>query len=308
MKIIITESQASALKYNQDAWGCDLFPYKSNEREWCKTIRSQIGNKQSKVEDQVEKVGKFVKNNINPSFSERIKHYAEDDPFFAENISNLKLLDKYLSPTCDKVGESIEIFKRRIAKKFLFVDKINGKFTYNKITRLNSNHNALAYLLTDFKFRKKLFDEPFENIFKRYFETPIGLSGETPFFNLIIGFLSKNEDAVRLMDNVLKTIKGTDDVGVRAEAEAYIFLSERFGKNNIKTFIGDYSWVDFLGVDMIVHDEDFGWGWVPVQIKNKIESCKPNSKFCKNICVGKHNNTWHVKVYDNTKEIHPSQI
>jgi hypothetical protein len=78
--------------------------------------------------------------------------------------------------------------------------------------------------------------------------------------------------------------------------EAHNWLVKNFGQDNVINFSGDFSWVDFLGVDMLVNSRDSG-GWVPVQIKTSIEKCVPNKKFCNNVCIGKKYGKWEVRKY-----------
>jgi hypothetical protein len=197
-----------------------------------------------------------------------------------------------------------------LAQKFLFVDKQNDKYTYNQLTKLNTNYTALAYLLTDFRSRKGLIGESFDQIFTKYFETPPNSMNESPFFNLIIEYFSNREEAVNIMSGVFKTIKGTGDIGAASETAALNILSEHFGEENVIVFSGDFSWPDFLGIDMLVLEEDLGWGWVPVQVKTNIDSCYGNKKFCNNICIGKEKKTqtWKIKIYDGGEEIDKSLI
>jgi len=310
MDIILNEQQISMLENNYEAWGCYLFEAKSEKREWCENAQSKIRYNKSKVQEQIDKVGKNLKEDRELPYREKVKYYTEGDPFFDENLANFNLAEELILPTCEKARETFDDFKSKLAEKFLFVDKEKDKYTYNQLTKLNSNYTALAYLLTDFRSRKALVGESFDQIFMRYFETPSDSLNESPFFNLIIEYFSGREDAVNIMSGVLKTIKGTGDIGAASELSALTFLSEHFGEENIKVFSGDFSWPDFLGIDIMIDEQDLGWGWVPVQVKTNIDSCYANKKFCKNVCIGKEKKTqnWKIKIYDGGKELHPSQI
>lgn len=310
MRIILSEQQILMLESNYEAWGCYLFDAKSEKREWCENAQSKIQYKKSKVQKQIDKVGKHLKEDSELPYNEKVKYYTSGDTFFHENLANLNLSEKLILPTCDKAKDTFDNFKSNLAKKFLFVDNQNDKYTYNQLTKLNTNYTALAYLLTDFRSRKALVGESFDQIFTKYFETPSNSLNESPFFNLIIEYFSGREEAVNIMNGVLKTIKGTGDIGTESELSALTILSEHFGEENIIVFSGDFSWPDFLGIDMLIHEQDLGWGWVPVQVKTKISSCYGNKKFCKNICIGKKDKTenWEIKIYNEGQEIHPSQI
>jgi hypothetical protein len=311
MNIILKEQQVLILENNYESWGCNLFPDNSEKKEWCKNAQNKIIYNFSKVQEQIDKIGDHLKNDEEISYREKVKYYMSGDTFFDDNVNNLNLAEELISPTCEKGKKSIDNFKADLSKKFLFVDKINNKFKYSKLTRLNSNYSALAYLLTEFRDRKKLVGNTFKEIFESYFETPTDTLKESPFFNLIIHYFSNKKEAIEIMENVLKTIKGTDDMGRASEEQGFEFLSSHFGSENIKVFSGDFSWPDFLGIDMLINEKDLGWGWVPVQVKTSIGSCRPNRKFCKNICIGKDkskNYNWDYRIYDGEKELHPSEI
>lgn len=304
MKVILSEQQTLMLESNNDNWGCNLFDDNSEEKDWCKCTMGRIKHKYDVVQKELDKIADFLKSQTD--LSHTIKFYKENDPFFSDNINNLNELEELLS-SCDKTKKTIDDFKKDIAKKFLFVNKEEDKFTYSLLNKLNTNYSALAYLLTNFRGRKKMKNESFDDIFNLYF-TPIqkynndrGEFSESYFFNLIVNYLSSKDSlshqkSKEIVDNVLKTIKGTDDIGKKTETDAYNYLVSKFGENNVKDFSGDYSWVDFLGVDMVVNGSN---GWVPVQIKTNPTQCKSNKKFCRNICIGKkNNNEWDIKKYD----------
>jgi len=298
MKIILSERQILMLESDGESWGCNLFPENSEQKDWCKCTMGRIKSKYGLIQSEINKIADFLKSQTD--LSGTIKFYKEDDPFFSDNINNLNELAKILS-SCNKTKDTIDNFKKDIAKKFLFVNKQEDKFTYSLLNRLNTNYSALAYILTDFRNRKVLKDSSFDDIFNSYFGTPKDSMSESYFFNLIVNYLSSKESfahekSKEIVDNILKTIKGTDDIGKKTEIEAYKYLVKTFGENNVKDFSGDYSWVDFLGVDMLVYDEK---GWVPVQIKTNPNECKSNTRFCRNICIGKKNNyDWDVKPYN----------
>lgn len=285
------------LESNVDGWGCNLFPDNSEEKDWCKCTMGRIKFKYNLVQSEIDKIADFLKSQTD--LSNTIKFYKEDDPFFSDNINNLNKLAELLS-YCGKTKETIDKFKKDIAKKFLFVNKEEDKVTYSLLNRLNTNYSALSYILTNFRNRKGMKNNSFDDIFNSYFYPPKDKMSESYFFNLIVNHLSSKESASHqkskeIVDNVLKTIRGTDDIGKKTEMIAYKYLVENFGEDNVKDFSGDYSWVDFLGVDMLVNGRE---GWVPVQIKTNSNECKSNNRFCRNICMGKkNNNEWDIKEY-----------
>lgn len=310
MEIVISEQQILMLENNHEAWGCNLFPKDSEDREWCKTAQSKIDWSRTKqIETQIARIAESLRTDAEIEFRDKVKFYSEEDPFFSENIENLNKLKEYLSLTCDKAEESINNLLKNLEEKFLFVEKQGEKFIYSQLTKLNSNYSALAFLLTEYRRRKKLQGQTFDDVFNEYFMKSTGL-GESPFFNLIISNFSKKEEAVNLINGVIQTIRNTERIGRESEEQAYKILADHFGEENVVIFSGDYSWADFLGADMIVHEDTLGWGWVPVQVKTRLHNCKPNKRFCKNICMGKKrfSDEWGIKLYDGENEINPSNL
>jgi hypothetical protein len=166
-----------------------------------------------------------------------------------------------------------------------------------------------------------LYNSPFSYVFGEFFEGSQNEDyiGESPFVRLIIDYFGKKNNAVDTMKNVFHTIKSTSEIGDEAEKKAYAELTKKYKR--VEIFSGDFSWVDFLGVDMMVFDEKqpstyktitgktqdskvITGGWIPVQVKNNIDACNnAKRRFCKSICMGKKNNVWITKYYDGNKEI-----
>lgn len=303
MKSILMENN------NVDKWGCNLLPDKSEEKEWCESIKFKIKYKFSIIQDEIDRVAEFLKLEGNEDLIDNIKFFKEDDPFFSENLKNLVLLESLLVTTCPKAKESIETFKNDLANKYLFVEKQNNKFVYSQLNKLNTNYSALAFLITNFRTRHKLTGKTFDEVFNLFFRRNPPSYDESKFFNLLIYYFSGNEKAKEIFDQVFKSIKGTDSLGKKTEDQAFKYLNEFFDAENIKLFAGDYSWVDFLGVDALIFDNDFGWGWVPVQIKTSIRDCKGNYRFCKNMCIGRDDKkNWNILLYDGKQIINTSEI
>jgi hypothetical protein len=305
MKVILREQQILILESNYESWGCNLFPDKSEAKEWCENAKEKIRLNPYKknIQNQIDHVGLLLKKDPEVTFQEKVKFYKENDPFFKKNVEDFVLAQELISPSCDKSEEAFRKEKEKYAKKFLFVDKLGEKYTYNNLSKLNSNFTALSYLLTKFREKNGLKGETFEIIFKNYFETPSNenLPKESEFVNFIFEYFSGKEEATSIMNDVLKTIQGTTDIGNKTEGELIPLLKKHFGEKNVKVFSGEGSFVDNVGIDVLVFDTEIG-GWVPTQIKTSIAGCKNgNSKFCKNVCIGKNkfkNYRWELKVYD----------
>ncbi len=306
-KIILTESELISLikriikeNYNKpksiNNWGCFLFDENTVQRDFCSFSERQIkGSKKLKevVKDQIYEISNLIKDSV----PDIVKFYTEEDPYFEENRQNLKILEEKLS-YCNNTKNTIKKFiDEKIKNNFIFVSKNNdGNYVYDEINFLSTNYSALSYLLTEFKYRKKLDNYSFNDVFKLYFEDNYNGGpnkfNDSQFYNFLGNFLLAStsslvdENTKEIMKNLRETIKATRSAGQKFENEVYEELvSHVGGKHNVINFTGDGSWVDLLGVDMIYKDET--GIWIPVQVKSNFNDCASNKKFCINACVGK---------------------
>jgi len=116
MKIVLSEQQILILENNYEAWGCYLFEAKSEKREWCENAQSKIKYKKSKIQEQIDKVGKHLKEDKELPYSEKVKYYTENDPFFDENLANFNLAENLILPTCEKAKDTFDDFKSKLAE------------------------------------------------------------------------------------------------------------------------------------------------------------------------------------------------
>lgn len=297
MKKILKESTILLLEQKEGSWGCGLFPEDTEDREWCSYSMERIKYKKAAVQEQIDKISELFKLPEYSDLSENIKRYSKNDSFYQENKDNMNKLYTRLSPDCDKkVKSAFDNFKSKLANQYLFVDKMAYKERYNSINKLNTNYSALAYLLTLYRRDNKanLYNDTFNVVFDKFF---VGggredRMGENPFVSLIVNYYGKKEDSVNIMKNVFNTIKSTTKIGETAEREAFIELRKKYKR--VDRFSGDFSWVDLMGVDMMIYDN----GWIPVQIKNNFKDCIGNHRFCKNICMGKDRGVWRYEYYE----------
>jgi len=297
MKKILNESTMLLLEQREGEWGCGLFPEGTEDREWCSYSLERIKHKKAAVQKQIDKISELFKLPEYSDLSKNIKRYSQNDSFYKQNKENMNKLYTRLKTDCpDKVKIAFDNFKSKLANQYLFVDKMAYKEKYNLINKLNTNYSALAYLLTLYRRDNKanVYNDPFNVVFDKFF---VGggredRMDENPFVNLIINYYGRKEGAVDIMKKVFDTIKSTSKIGEDAEREAFIELRKKYKR--VDQFSGDFSWVDLMGVDMMIYDN----GWVPVQIKNNFKDCVGNHRFCKNICMGKDNGVWKYEYYE----------
>jgi|LauGreDrversion4_2_1035121.scaffolds.fasta_scaffold274503_2 hypothetical protein len=292
-----------------DRWGCDLF-LNQNDFEFCKTAVSRLKQKNSKERGQVFNILEMLKNDIFESYQDlsgKIKSYSENDEFFSRNDEQVEKLIDTVGKSCKSSIPYIKEFKEKQSSKSLFVrDKeIDGivEKEYDEINKLNSNYTALAYLLT--KYRENKSEEykanfGFDLIFKDYFIGNENSFDASPFYIFVRKHLEGTLDETEkdILDNIYKTIQKTTSFGDKAELEYQDFLSGI--QVEFESFIGNFSWVDMMGVDLIFKfRKDPKDRWYPMQIKSKLENCHGNYRFCLNFCVGKEENgDWYINEYD----------
>jgi hypothetical protein len=297
MKRILSESTMLLLEQKEGSWGCGLFPEDTEDREWCSYSMERIKHKKVAVQKQIDKISELFKLPEYSDLSKNIKRYSQNDSFYQENKDNMNKLYTRLNPDCpEKVKSAFANFKSKLANQYLFVDKMAYKEKYNSINKLNTNHSALAYLLTLYRRDNKmnLYNDTFNVVFDKFF---VGggredRMDENPFVKLIVNYYVKKDNAVNIMKNVFNTIKSTTKIGETAEREAFIELRKKYKR--VDSFSGDFSWVDLMGVDIMIYDN----GWIPVQIKNNFKDCFGNHRFCKNICMGKDRGDWRYEYYE----------
>jgi len=304
MKITLTEQQVLILESNYESWGCKLFPDKSEAREWCENAEKKVKLRpySEDIQNQINHVANLLKQDSEISLQDKVKFYKENDPFFKKDIEDFVLVEKLISPSCDKSENTFMEEREKIAKNFIFVNKSGEEYIYDDLTKLNSNYSAISYLLTKFREKNKLQGEIFEKIFENYFRNPLNenVPKESEFVNFIFNYFSKEEEATSTMNDVLKTIRGTTAIGDKTESEVIPLLQKHFGKDNVVVFSRNGSHVDKMGIDALVFDTETD-GWIPTQIKTSITACvKGNYRFCKNVCIGKNkykNYRWELKIY-----------
>lgn len=297
MKRILKESTMLLLEQKEGDWGCQLFAEGSEDREWCNCAIDKVKSKKIIIQREIDKISELFKLPEYSDLSKNIKYYSKNDEFYKENRENMNKLYKRLKPTCaEKTQKAFDDFKKKLAKQYLFVDQKAYKQKYNLINKLNTNYSALSYLLTLYRKDNKdsLYNDSFNKVFEKFFLGSFSEDriSESPFLNLIIKYYGKKGDATNIMNNVFHTIKSTSKIGETAEREAFMELRKKYKR--VDSFSGDFSWVDLMGVDMMIYDGE----WIPVQIKNNFEDCVGNHRFCKNICMGKSRGKWVFEYYN----------
>ena len=297
MNNLFTESKYElTTPFSEKTWGCNLITDKKY-REWCFVANSKLSEKGvynsyiKKVKKEVNDFKPFISEKYEKKLKEYIKEFDENDDFFKENLKNVNILKenlKYCSKSSKKINEFIE---NQIKPNFLFVYPETTEMVYDIINKFNSNYTAISYLLTKtLQLKNKdVTSLDFEIAFEEYFIDKI--NGQSNFYLDLMSYLNREGlDVNEKFDGVIHTIKKTSEKGLLTEEKFEKYLkSKNFTINvNYKVFAGDFSFVDLMGVDLMVKDEN--QLWIPIQVKTNIKDCRNNHRFCKNFCVAPNGN------------------
>ena len=297
IKKVISESGEG---FNPKTWGCRLFSHSSESREWCENNQFKFMNSEYKkvVQIELDYIADFLESQEDEKYSNRIQKFDPSVKIYESNIADVKDIYEKL-----KNCQNARVFISKKAKEFVKSKMFTTpEQTYDLLNKLNTNYSALAYLITNFRQKNNLEGEPFNYVFDKYFRVNPENPDNSPFFKDVEKILVEDDDINKNM--VYHTIRQTSLTGNNTEEKFHADLWPRLGKENIKHYSGDFSWVDFMGVDMLVN---LNGEWIPVQIKTKLSDCEKSANirnFCKNWCVAPSSPiNWTIQVYDGKSKI-----
>lgn len=274
--------------------GCNVFQKDSYDYKWCKMAEASL----SKNRIIAFKAIQDYKKNFLTEFETglRAQLYDKEHKFFTDRRN-------VVIDALNKFKESCPKFYNYVVKKMLDFKKeyviLNSQNEYDLLNKLNSNWTAIALILT------LGVPEEYKNLrtysisdAQKWFFRNVGLDGLT-LFEKFMGNWGK-ENMKEITDKVYDTIKQTTKEGQRIEDEFFDFVSKFV---NAEQYSGDYSFMDMIGVDMIIENPE--GKWVPVQVKKYGGACsevsdrKDNyrSFMCENWCVSYEKKVWVIRTY-----------
>ena len=304
MNILITENQfniitESTLK-RQDL--CSTF---GGYSEFCKRIEKNI---ETRKENLKTLSSNFFNDVVkNPKFFKTIT-LEPGNPEFDSRLNRLIMLEFMLANfrSCPeirtKLKKDIEVLPKKGLK--MVVDENNQ---YSLLNRLDTHYSAKAYLLTKFILdggllgikdgeiydKEKLnsyTDEEVRGIIKDIITNKEYVDNVSKhLFDLL------NEDQ-EFRDYFMGSLKYSRDVGNKVEQDVFNSLRQKYGKENVIEFSGDFGFVDYFGIDGILIKGEVAH---PIQISSSIKSnpkifkyaserCKPLGFFKSNNIVTKY--------------------
>ena len=297
---LIKKSINEAKNDSEFTEGCNNFPKGSESRKWCESAKDKLSYKIKDITKKIEYVKSLLQLEDFNDLVHNIQAYNQEDEFFKYRMNQLNDVELYLNK-CNDFNYWIDIFKKNIVNKFIFVKRKEDGFEYDILNKLESNYSAVAFLLTTFmeKYKSKLTDLSFDDVYEKYFYSD-GIE-ESYFTNFLINYFSGGKSEVEIMKKVLDTMEETSNKGAEKEKEAYQHLVNLFGVENVKDYTGDYSFVDLFGIDFMVYSKSLGW--IPVQVKSSAKKIFGNKKVCRNLAMGKENDKWIIRRYIGIDEV-----
>jgi len=318
LRKILLEQEFTKVRNNPKVFGCYLF--QGAERNFCMAAKNKIEKNTSHIKSQFKEI-------LGLGFSdEQIKkkllRYERNNRFFLQSRQDLFDFANKITGSCETAKTAIQNEINNLNDKVVVLFKDNQKEVYHLINRLDTNSIALAYLLTifrrnsqdkkpDFQLTKKIdFVNEVEKFYDMYFNVPPRRfeKGEySVFFEQVFKYLGDDvrmEESLKdALEEALYVIKNTRDIGLESEEEGFKYLHKKYPRSEIKSYAGDFNFVDMIGVDGVMKSKRLSQ-WIPIQIKSNISNCYGNSKFCKNICIGKNDkNEWVEMYYDGSTQI-----
>lgn len=274
--------------------GCDYFPNHTNDHRWCKFAENKLMRNTKKVKQAMDD---YVKNYLSIyTTGIRAVKYDKEHEFFSERREMVvDALNKFQT-SCPKLRKYI------IDRMVKFTDQYviwNEEQQYDLLNKLNTNYTAAAFMMTSELPEHYKTNVSFEEAL-RYFFNDKNNEGTTPFERFMGKIEGENKKEIR--DRINQTIEQKTREGNIIEEKFYDYISEQIGSENVVVYSGDYSFMDMIGIDMLVKNPE--GNWVPVQVKKYVGGCDDTTikyarkHMCENWCVSNEAKYFNIKVYD----------
>lgn len=274
--------------------GCDYFPNHTNDHRWCKFAENKLMRNTKKVKQAMDD---YVKNYLSTYTSGvRAVKYDKEHEFFSERREMvIDALSKFES-SCPKLRKYI------IDRMVKFTDQYviwNEEQQYDLLNKLNTNYTAAAFMMTSELPEHYKTNVSFEEALEYFFSTK-NKDGVTPFEQFMGRIESENKKEIR--DRITQTIAQKTKEGNVIEEKFYDYIVEQIGSENVVVYSGDYSFMDMIGIDMLVKNPE--GKWVPVQVKKYVGGCDDTTikyarkHMCENWCVSNESKYFNIRVYD----------
>jgi hypothetical protein len=259
-------------------------------RDWCFCAKNTIKEKKNK-EYIIWTTNRSLEffNDMN-DIQSRLKKFSKEDDFFKDRIERMKDALLKLEPSCNKARKSFQDKWNDLKKSIVLVLKKENKDEYDILNKLNTNYNALSYLLTLYK--KENYENfrgwSTQNIFDKFFKLSENSKDvSTPYERMLGNLIRADVNSDETLSQIYKIIQNTTSAGKSTETKIFNFLKKDKKFSGVVDYTGDYSIPDMMGIDFLV---ELQGEWIPVQVKSVSGDIYGNSKFCKNMTVYIKNN------------------
>jgi len=274
--------------------GCDYFPKHTNDYRWCKFAENKLMRNTRKISNALDKyVNEFLSTYES---GVRAVKYDKDLQFFSERR-------EMVIDALEKFNQSCPKFRHYIINKMVkFTEKYviwNEEQQYDLLNKLNTNYTATAYLITSELPEHYKTNVSFEDALEYFFNQKDD-DGLTPFENFMSRIEKENKKEIR--NRINQTIQYTTDAGNQIEEMFDKYISEQIGSENVVMYSGDYSFMDMIGIDIIIKNPE--GKWVPVQVKKYVGGCDDKTisaarpSMCENWCVSNESKYFNIRVYN----------
>lgn len=281
--------------------GCNYFDKNSYDYKWCKFAENSLSKNRIVAYNAI----KDYKNDFLKNYQTglRAQLYDKEHKFFSDRRKSvLDAMEKFKS-SCPKFYSYIIDKMTGFTQEYVI---LNAEGEYDLLNKLNTNWSALSVLLTLAlpENYKDLRTFSVSSAQKKFFK-----ERDEDGFTLFERFMNdwEKEQMYEKRDKIYRTIIQTSKDGQDIEDEFFNFIKKYVPS---KQFSGDYSFMDMIGVDMIIQEP--GGNWIPVQVKKYGGACSEISErknnyrnfMCENWCVSYEKKTWKIRTYigDNLKK------
>jgi len=274
--------------------GCDFFPPHTNDHRWCKFAENKLMRNTRKVKQAMDE---YIKNYLSTyTTGIRAVKYDKENEFFSERREMVvDALTKFKS-SCPKLRKYVIDRMVKFTEQYVIW---NEEKQYDLLNKLNTNYTAAAYMMTSELPEHYKTNVSFENALE-YFFNHANEDGVTPFEQFMGRIEGENKKEIR--DRINQTIAQKTKEGALIENEFYKYISKQIGSENVVMYSGDYSFMDMIGIDMLVRNPE--GNWVPVQVKKYVGGCDDTTikyarqHMCENWCVSNEAKYFNIRVYD----------
>lgn len=267
--------------------GCNNFSKTSYDYKWCKFAENKLNINLRKAVNAIERYKREYMSEWKTGL--RAVKYDRTMKFFSDRRSDVIEGMKKFEKDCPK------LYKHIINRMIKFTESyviLNDDGQYDLLNKLNTNWSALAYIMTKkLPDNYKTIDWPAAT--KYFFDRVDSEAGLTPFEKILSSLHDENNE---LREKINLTINKTTNEGQKIEDEFFDFI-KKF--TEVIQYSGDYSFMDMIGIDMVIKNSS--GKWIPVQVKKFGSGCNnglSRTEMCENWCVSWEKNHWVIRTFN----------